>query len=199
MNSVELGRLQAIVNEYKKHDEMFLVRDFMDRQMSVHFDWLKDKWPGYVFSITDNGKDIPMVYILLNTINDFKALLFDIRFFIKAGAPHAMHVTTTSTKYSIRQYFGDIDKKILIWEITNNEFKCKEDRAIKVYMPTESLLEILDDDFFGESGMGNGDVVFLSYGPNFDKNTDDFKYPDYILDAISRYDVAMTPKRDKLL
>ena len=215
MKSKELLRLQAIVNAYKENtDRMFSVVDFICRDIML--DAYYDFHYALCFNILGSREfksDLDMeevekskiditsssgcISIPFNNTKDYKAFLFDIRFFTKAGAPHAMQTTMTDTGYSIRQYFGDIDKKILIWEITNNNFDCSADRATKVYMLTEDLIFHLDEDIFNTYDEDYSTSRF-EYGPNFNCDTEDFVYPSYVLDALSRHEMLYLLNTDRI-
>lgn len=219
MKSKELLRLQAIVNAYKENtDGMFSVVDFICRDILIkigtHYDGkFQNRLSFSIFGSRGFKSDLDIeevkkskldimsgcgcISILFNNTKDYKAFLFDIRFFAKAGAPHAMQTTMTDSGYSIRQYFGDIDKKILIWEITSNDIRCSADRATKVYMLTEDLIFHLDEDIFGSYDEYYR-ISRFEYGPNFNCDTEDFAYPSYVLDALSRHEKLYLLNTDRI-
>ena len=203
----------SIVKELYKTDDMFYVRDFysMDNSNDLRISFENNETynnSGFVsiscpfrFCMENRAAThCDDVCIYFDSLKDYKSFLFDIRFFIKAGAAHAMQTTITDSGYSIRQYFVEENKKLLVWEISNNYIP--KFQTIKCYINTIALLEILDENIFGSYG-GDGNVNMLEYGPFYSAKYEDFRYPFNIKKILNNYktygcaDFSQLPKEDQ--
>ena len=213
MSDVDIFR--SIVKELKKTDDMFVVKNFysMDNSNDLELSLDINTYIGstynkglvanvcpYIFHMDNTSVIGNDICIYFNSLKDYKSFLFDIRFFIKAGAAHAMQTTITDSGYSIRQYFVEENKKLLVWEISNNYIP--KFQTIKCYINTIALLEVLDENIFGSYG-GDGNVNMLEYGPFYSAKTEDFRYPFNVKKILNNYktygcaDFSQLPKEDQ--
>lgn len=189
--------LGSIVKELNKTDDIFYVKDFysmtssydlrisFENNESTHNSGFISFACPYKFCMENRAAvHCDDICIYFNSLKDYKSFLFDIRFFIKAGAAHAMQTTVTDTGYSIRQYFVEENKKLLVWEISNNYIP--KFQTIKCYINTIALLEVLDENIFGAYG-GDGNVNMLEYGPFYSAKYEDFCYPFNIKKILNNY------------
>ena len=110
--------------------------------------------------------------IYLKSIRDFKVLIFDLLYFIKAASSWAQQTVITESGYSIREYYADPEKIVTVMEISNNQLNVS--KSLKVYMYTDGLKDMLENAF---NSFGDYDVMvnFLEYGPYYDDSIGEFK------------------------
>ena len=188
MNKVsDFSKIHTIISELVLNDDMFNVMDFCSLK-SDNFkieccktDSIDHK---YFFRIISNYHNDNCLKIYFDSSKDCKAFLYDIRYFIKNAASHAMHTIVTDTGYSIRQYFAEEDNKLLVWEISDNGDLI--DETIKCYFNTKELYDKLNEELFsyGSYNILNG-LSGLEYGPYYNRSIG-FKYPENVQRAINK-------------
>jgi len=167
-----------IVNELIKKDDAYnvlnLVRDNIsfDLNISTVDTCIKGE---DIVAISNPIKLVinKKINIYLNSIRDYKSLIFDLLFFMQSSAAHSMQSIITESGYCIREYYIDPEKEYIVWEISNNQLYIG--KSNKIYFKSNKLKEALLNIFnFGDDF--NVAVNFLEYSPFYSEDTGDFDY-----------------------